>query len=681
MGVRLVPQQFSAPELGSGTWFNTLRPLRLSALRGHVILLDFWTYCCVNCMHVIPMLRALEERFADRPLVVIGVHSGKFDNERHHERVRAALLRHGLTHPVLDDSSYESWRRYGVEAWPTVALIDAEGFLRGAIAGEPPKAVIEAAVEQLLAEGQERRLLAPAPLRTRYEPQVVSRLSFPSKVALVGPTLAISDTNHHRIVGYDLDGSLRWSVGEGVPGYRDGRLSIARFDHPQGLVSDQQGNALFVADTENHLVRHVDLTTGTVTSVAGTGAQGPALPSVAADPRLVPLSTPWEVTLLPGHGLVVANTGTHQLALLPDGGGLRLLAGCADEGLSDGNALEALMAQPSGLAHHQGTLYIADAESSSVRALRLDTRDLRTLVGTGLFDFGATVGPLRGSKLQHPLAVVVAAEQGPVLLIADTYNHRIVRLDVAAARTEAILGDGHPGAWHLGQLRLDEPGGLALGEGILYIADTNNHRIVTLPLDAAARPAGAPCVLPLEGAPRGPPPERPYAQLAGSLPPDATDGGLPLERRLQAMTTHLWQGLGSRDVSWVGFYVPAEGGTQMVLSCGAPKPACSPIGLHGVCGRALRSRRAVIVEDVRLLGEGYVACDPADRSEVVVPLFDDAGEVVAVLDLDSHQVGAFGLADADGLSLLLAALRPSPSAGDEGGAPKVTDATSLRPEA
>ena len=123
-----------APELEGGRgWLNTDRPLSIAGLRGKVVLLDFWTYGCVNCMHVIPDLRALEEKYS-RQLVVIGVHSAKFENERDTENIRHIVLRYGLEHPVVNDADFRIWRAYTVRAWPTLVLIDADGYIVGHLA-------------------------------------------------------------------------------------------------------------------------------------------------------------------------------------------------------------------------------------------------------------------------------------------------------------------------------------------------------------------------------------------------------------------------------------------------------------------------------------------------------------------------------------------------------------------
>jgi thiol-disulfide isomerase/thioredoxin len=112
-----------APEFPAGMqWLNTATPLRLADLRGKIVLLDFWTYCCINCMHIIPELTALERKYPNE-LVVIGVHSAKFHNEGDSENIRQAILRYEIQHPVVNDRDFRIWRSYAVRAWPTLMVI------------------------------------------------------------------------------------------------------------------------------------------------------------------------------------------------------------------------------------------------------------------------------------------------------------------------------------------------------------------------------------------------------------------------------------------------------------------------------------------------------------------------------------------------------------------------------
>ena len=290
----------------------------------------------------------------------------------------------------------------------------------------------------------------------------------------------------------DLDGRVQAVFGDGERGFRDGKAAEARFQDPQGLWIE--GGTLYVADTGNHSIRAIDLGAGTVRTVAGTGRQG-RWGETSGKATETSLNSPWDV-LKDGNSLYVAMAGRHQIWRLDLASGeVGAWIGSGREDIADGPAEESELAQPSGLALAGGVLYIADSESSGVRAFDLAEKRLRTLVGTGLFDFGDAEGK-GGKVLQHPLAVCV---QGGDLIIADSYNHRLKRLDLKSGEVRFWLGTGKPGAEDGKAPAFFEPGGIALHAGKLYVADTNNHRVrvvdlatgVTSSLKLAARPAEA----------------------------------------------------------------------------------------------------------------------------------------------------------------------------------------------
>lgn len=141
---------------------------------------------------------------------------------------------------------------------------------------------------------------------------------------------------------------------------------------------------------------------------------------------------------------------------------------------------------------------------------------------------------------------------------------------------------------------------------------------------------------------------RAYQSLAARTPESGSR-----ETRMQRAVDALWDALHETGVSWIGFYLVVPGKEEMILGPRRDKPACSPIGLHGACGRSLRSGRALVVTDVANLGGGYIACDPRDRSEVVVPLLSIDGFAWGVLDADSYEPGSFDESDAAALSVLM----------------------------
>ena len=467
-----------APELtGRGGWINAKRDLSLETLKGKVVLLDFWTFCCINCLHVLEELRPLEERFGNA-LVVIGVHSPKFEHERDHEALERAVARYDVRHPVLDDPDRTTWEQYGVRAWPTLVLIDPQGYAVAAVSGEGNAPALERVIAQMIEEHREMGTLNETPI-AKLPPQVgSSNLRFPGKVA-TGPDnlLAVGDSGHNRVVIARVEGDgaeVLAVAGTGARGARDGGFAGAEFTDPQGLLF-LDAKTLLVADTGNHLIRRLDLSNEAVQTVAGTGAQarwgasgGPA--------KETGLNSPWDLELWDGM-VAIAMAGPHQLwALDLEKDEVSVLAGSGMENLADGPLLVAAMAQPSGLSSDGEKLWVVDSETSSLRYLDRSGR-LLTAVGTGLFDFGYSDGPAARALLQHPLGVV-ATSKGPV--VCDTYNSALRRYDPRKNELATLARDG-----------LSEPSGAALLDGAdeeLVVADTNNHRLVCAGPEGEVRP-------------------------------------------------------------------------------------------------------------------------------------------------------------------------------------------------
>jgi thiol-disulfide isomerase/thioredoxin/sugar lactone lactonase YvrE len=464
-----------APELEGGVaWLNTAGPLRLTDLRGKFVLLDFWTLCCINCIHTLPDLARLEKKYANQ-LVVIGVHSAKFDNEKETESIRKAILRYEISHPVVNDADMKIWRRYEVRSWPTLVLIDPEGHYLGSVSGEGHYETIDRVLTRLIDFHRKKKTLNEKPIRfelARAQESGTSPLFFPGKVLAdaAGGRLFIADSTHHRIVITTLDGKKIALAGRGQAGREDGPFDRAAFNDPQGLVL--KGDTLYVADRKNHLIRALDLKKQLVRTIAGNGRKGDDRRQ-GGPARRVGLNSPWDLCLL-GHKLFIAMAGHHQIWVLDlEKGSLVPYAGTGREDLEDGPLAYSCFAQPSGLASDGTTLYVADSEISAVRALPLDGKGtVRTLVGQGLFKFGDVDGIGPNVRLQHALGV--AYYQGK-LFVADTYNSKIKVLDPVKGSCETFLG-GKP-AGGSSQPLFSEPGGLSIAGDQLYVADTNAHRI------------------------------------------------------------------------------------------------------------------------------------------------------------------------------------------------------------
>ena len=485
-----------APELtGAGGWIGTGgRDLRLADLRGRIVVLDFWTFCCVNCLHVLDELRPLEERFAD-VLDVVGVHSPKFAHEADHDALLAAVERYDVRHPVLDDPGLTTWSQYAVRAWPTLCVVDQEGYLVHVASGEGHAEGLARLVEDLVVEHEAKGTLRRRGTAYVPVPPPLSPLRFPGKVALhPDGTLLVTDTAHHQLVRLAADGEQvldRW--GTGSRGLQDG--PAPSFAEPQGVLVLPSG-AVLVADTANHVVRQLDLETGVATTVAGTGrlwrpgdrTTGPALE--------VSLSTPWDLAEHDGE-VVLAMAGTHQLWALRGVGTasaeVRVLAGTTGEGLRDGDATRAYLAQPSGLVSDGERLWFVDAETSALRWYRRTgdgSGEVGTAVGAGLFDFGHVDGPAGQALLQHPLGVALLPDGS--LAVCDTYNGAVRRYD-PVDDTVSTLATG-----------VAEPSGAVVVDGALVVVASAAHRL--------ERPVAPGALAPVQGAVRSTP--RPVTGLA-----------------------------------------------------------------------------------------------------------------------------------------------------------------------
>ncbi|HEX4132961.1 MAG TPA: thioredoxin-like domain-containing protein [Pirellulales bacterium] len=499
------PRRLKAPGFEGGVaWINTAGPLELEQLRGKFVLVDFWTYCCINCMHILPELKKLEHEYP-RDLVVIGVHSAKFETEADSQNITEAVLRNEIEHPVVNDARHQIWNRFGVNSWPTLILIDPEGYAIWVRSGESTFESLNTVMKKAVAYYRRKGLLDETPLRFDLAAHHAEQtpLRYPGKILAdeASQRLFIADSNHNRIVVAGLDGKLIDVIGSGAIGAHDGDFAAATFHHPQGMALN--GDVLYVADTENHLLRKVNLKQKTVKTIAGRGVQAHA-PFPGMDnhghtaaakhwlgrPLALALNSPWDV-LVHGKYLYIAMAGPHQIwRMTLDESEIGPYAGNGREDIVDGPLLPHLpyeegfasFAQPSGLATDGTWLYVADSEGSSIRAVPFTAGKVRTIIGTShlpdsrLFTFGDVDGQGDLARLQHALGV--AWHEGK-LYVADTYNNKIKVIDIGKDTVETVAGTGKPGHDDAAgrSAQFDEPAGISAAAGKLYVADTNNHLI------------------------------------------------------------------------------------------------------------------------------------------------------------------------------------------------------------
>lgn len=532
-----------ASELVGRNWLNTGgKSLDLEALRGKIVLLDFWTFCCINCLHVLDELRPLEEQYSD-VLVTVGVHSPKFEHEADPVALAAAVERYEIHHPVLDDPELDTWKAYTARAWPTLVVIDPEGYIVAHLSGEGHADGLAVLIPELIAEHEAKGTLhrGSGPY---VAPEATSgTLRFPGKAlflpagrgyggqgsagqgtsdggasaaadSVTGGSWLVTDTGHHRLVelGSDFRTVLR-TYGSGAKGYADGPAAdvdsvkaAAQFNEPQGLVllpedvAAKAGYDVVIADSVNHRLRGLSLADGTATTIVGNGVQrlletGPArvdedaagfTGQLSGHPLEVSLSSPWDLVWSSKlNAVVIAMAGTHQIfSFDPLTGAVAIIAGNGLEGLLDGAAHEAWFAQPSGLAEDaDGNIWVADSETSALRKLVIDgggTVTVETAAGKGLFDFGFRDGPASEARLQHPLGVTVLPDGS--IAIADTYNGAVRRYDPATG-TVSTLARG-----------LSEPSDVIVdhtraagSEPLLVVVEANNHQLVYVPIPKEAQ--------------------------------------------------------------------------------------------------------------------------------------------------------------------------------------------------
>jgi thiol-disulfide isomerase/thioredoxin len=483
--VSLQVQDQADPFQGGVAWINTGGPIKLKDLKGKVVLLDFWTFCCINCHHILPDLAKLEEKYPNE-LVVIGVHTPKFPAEQNTASIRQKVREYRIKHPVVNDADQEIWTTFGVNSWPTLVLIDTQGKPVGKVSGEGHFDILDRAIGQVVKDARAAKTLDETPVKffPENEKPDDTPLLYPGKVLADAPSkrLFIADTGHSRIIMSGLDGKSPVTIGNGRTGLVDGAFDKAEFNRPQGMTLI--GDILYVADTENHAIRSIDLKKKTVATVVGNGKQATQRPQRGESGSL---NSPWDVTYLPSKPgeLFIAMAGPHQIWKLDlSTAKLSVFAGTGREDIHDGAADEANFAQPSGLATDGTQFFVADSEVSAVRQIRLggDGNLVKTIVGTGLFDFGDEDGTGTMVRLQHCLGVAFG---GGKLYIADTYNNKVKVCDPKTREVQTFVGDVKPGHTDA-PAEFYQPGGLSVAEKTLYVADTNNHAIRAVDLATRA---------------------------------------------------------------------------------------------------------------------------------------------------------------------------------------------------
>jgi sugar lactone lactonase YvrE len=477
------PAKERDPFDGGIAWLNTDKPIKLADLKGRIVLLDFWTLCCINCIHVMPDLAKLEAKYPGI-LVVIGVHTPKFPNEAFTGSIQKAILRYEIKHPVVNDAKMAIWRRFGVNSWPTVVLIDPEGNAYGKRSGEGVYDVLDHHIGKMAKAYRDKKMLVETPIEFKLAAEKRGPLFFPGKILAdaAGKRLFIADSTNHRVVITDLDGKKIAIAGTGAEGSKDGGFDKAQFSDPQGMTLHE--DTLYVADRKNHQIRALDLKKQTVKTVAGIGEQDRTGRNKGGPALKTGLNSPWDLLYQDGK-IFIAMAGHHQIWTY----NLKTqrvdpFAGNGAEDIVDGELGASSYAQPSGLATDGKTLWIADSEASAIRAIPIDGKgESKTVVGVtgdGLFNFGDKDGVADKARLQHALGV---AYRDGKLYVADTYNSKLKLIDPKTQACTTFKGEG--GGW-LESPTFNEPAGLSFAGDKLYVADTNAHRIRVVDMKSRA---------------------------------------------------------------------------------------------------------------------------------------------------------------------------------------------------
>ncbi len=474
-------------EVANSGWLNVSVPLKTSDLEDRIILLDFWTYACVNCMHMIPEIKKLEEEFGSK-LTVIGVHSGKFDNEKDIEGIRNAIVKYDISHPVINDSKFNIWNSFKVKSWPTLILIGPNGRIKDTYVGEGTSQKIREDITSLIKKYRYSLNRDSLPIVLEKDKIVGHVLSFPSKLEYVKdfesigiaktPAILIANSGKNTIVVSSLSGDILLEIGSGKKGLADGTIGSASFNNPHGLL--YKNNILYVADTGNHTLRKIDLKKNEVSTIIGSGIRGQIL-SDSKTVKEVDLASPWDLEFFPDkNNIIIANSGTHQLLkydIIKET--IAPFAGDGVEDIIDGSYPKNSLAQPSAVNIFSGKLYFLDSETSSLRVAEKNG-SVKTLVGSGLFEFGHKNGSAKEALMQHPVGLAV---DDTGIYIADTHNSVIRKYDASQSSLSDYSGSGKKNddvGSNLKNVSYNEPEDIISVLDKFYVADTNNNRILVV---------------------------------------------------------------------------------------------------------------------------------------------------------------------------------------------------------
>lgn len=466
-------------------WLNSSRKIESSDLKNRVILLDFWSYACVNCLNMIPEIKKLETEFGNR-LTVIGVHSGKFNNEKNDESIKKAIIKNDVSHLVVNDSEFKIWNGFKISSWPTFVLIDAKGRVVKKYDGKISAEDLRKDIKKLISKYKYRLNNERLPIVLEKNRVVDYILKFPGEIIFAqnfsykninkANVLIIANTGKNKILVTNLNGNILLEIGSGDVGFDDGDFYSASFNSPRGLLF--KNNNLYIADTSNHALRKINFTDGKVSTLIGNGKRGEVVKqSDRADK--ISLSSPFDLAFFPDkNNIVISNSGTNQLLKYNTSSNtVTPFAGNGSKGLINGAYPNNSLAQPSGLSSYGEQLYFVDAESSSLRSIS-KSGVVKTLIGNGLSEFGYKGGKKDEALMQHPVGIIAFDKE---IYIADTHNHAIRRYNIKTGELSTYSGGERGDNINGGKrTQYDEPEAITYFADRFYIVDSNNNRIVEI---------------------------------------------------------------------------------------------------------------------------------------------------------------------------------------------------------
>lgn len=472
-------------------WLNTKKQIDIGMLKGQIVILDFWTYCCINCVHMAQTLNYVDERYKNKPVVIIGIHSAKYANEKNPSNIADAINRYGIVHPVIVDENMHLWKEYGIHAWPTLVFLGPDGTILHKAAGEISNESLSEIIDDLLDRYTNEKLLskkrADVYLQYKSDDEEKNQLRYPGKIAISenGKLIAISDTSNNRVLILDRsDNRVMDTIGCGYGGFLDGNFDNSRLLKPQGVFFRK--NILYIADTGNHSIRAADMRNRRIITIAGDGERGVHMSFnnkyIAKETSLL---SPWDLSIN-GKFLYIAMAGLNQIWRYDfDDETIMPFAGAGYENIVDGELEKALMAQPSGLFCDNDYIYVVDSETSSVRSINISKNFISTIIGAGLFIYGDNDGKFNVGRLQHPLGITKAKDK---IYVADTYNNSIRLIDLSTKNITTLIKKDSESQCRFEDKNCDtlglyEPSDVKIYKEILYIADTNNHLIRTFDLN------------------------------------------------------------------------------------------------------------------------------------------------------------------------------------------------------